>query len=98
MLGEMASAEEAFRFGLINRIVSDGQAEEEAWKMALAIAEKSPVALKIGKRAFYEQIELPRSSAYLHVTQVMVENMLAQDAEEGIGAFLEKRKPDWRSL
>lgn len=97
LLGDMVSAQDAHRFGLINRVTDDGQAEHEAWIMARKIADKSPVALKLGKRAFYEQIELSLADAYIEVTKVMVENMLARDAEEGISAFLEKRKPEWKS-
>ena len=63
--------------------------------MAGIIAQKSMVALKTGKRAFYDQIELDLTSAYRHAAAVMVENMLARDAEEGIGAFIEKRPPSW---
>lgn len=98
LLGDMIDAEDAHRFGLVNRVTDNGQAEQEAWNMARKIAEKSPVALKFGKRAFYVQIGLPLTDAYLNVTEVMVENMLARDAEEGIGAFLEKRKPEWPSI
>jgi Enoyl-CoA hydratase/carnithine racemase len=94
-LGEMFSASDAHRFGLINRVVADGQAEFEALRMARIIAEKSPVALKVGKKAFYDQLEMTQSEAYRHVSEIMVENMLAQDAEEGFEAFLNKRTPQW---
>jgi enoyl-CoA hydratase/carnithine racemase len=67
----------------------------EARRMAELIAARSPLTLKIGKRAFYEQLEMGLSDAYRHASEVMVENMLARDAAEGIGAFLEKRAPDW---
>jgi enoyl-CoA hydratase/carnithine racemase len=63
--------------------------------MAAAIAAKSPLVLKIGKHAFYEQLEMGLADAYDHATRVMVENMLARDAEEGINAFVEKRAPTW---
>lgn len=95
VLGEMFGAEDAYRFGLINRIVSDGQAEIEALNLAHTIAGKSPVALKIGKKAFHEQLEMPQEAAYRYVTQIMTENMMAQDAEEGINAFIKKRPPQW---
>jgi enoyl-CoA hydratase/carnithine racemase len=67
----------------------------EAGRMAAMIAAKSPLTLKIGKRAFYEQLEMGLSDAYRHACEVMVENMLARDAEEGIGAFIDKREPRW---
>jgi enoyl-CoA hydratase/carnithine racemase len=96
LLGETVSAADAYRFGLVNRVVPAGEAETEALRMAEAIAQKSPLTLKIGKRAFYEQLEMGLSDAYDHAARVMVENMLAQDAEEGIGAFIEKREPQWQ--
>jgi len=95
LLGDMASAAEAHRFGLVNRVVPAGGALAEARRMAAQIASKSPVALKVGKRAFYEQAEMGLSQAYDHTAAAMVENMLARDAEEGIGAFMEKRPPVW---
>jgi enoyl-CoA hydratase/carnithine racemase len=96
LLGEMIGAERAAEMGLVNRIVARGEAVAEATGMARTIAQKSMVALKIGKRAFYDQLELDLTSAYRHAAAVMVENMLVQDAEEGIGAFLEKRRPNWQ--
>jgi len=64
-------------------------------RLAAIIASKSPATVKIGKRAFYEQREMGLKAAYDHASAVMVENMLARDAEEGIGAFVEKRAPVW---
>ncbi len=95
LLGEMVGAEEAHRFGLVNRVVPAGTAEAEARRLGAVIVSKSPHILKIGKRAFYEQIEMGLPQAYDYATRVMVENMLARDAEEGIGAFVEKREPVW---
>ncbi|CAA9312519.1 MAG: Enoyl-CoA hydratase [uncultured Microvirga sp.] len=95
LLGETIGAEEAHRFGLVNRVVAMGEAEGEAQRLAGVIASKSPLALKIGKRAFYEQAEMGLSDAYRHASAAMVENMLARDAEEGIGALMEKRTPAW---
>jgi enoyl-CoA hydratase/carnithine racemase len=95
LTGEMIGADDAFRFGLVNRVVDEGEAGREARRMAEIIASKSALTLKIGKRAFYEQAEMPLAAAYDHATRVMVENMLARDAEEGIGAFVEKRQPVW---
>ncbi|SEG72311.1 enoyl-CoA hydratase [Bosea lathyri] len=96
LLGEMVPAEEAARMGLVNRVVAAGQALAEAQRLAAVIASKSPATVKIGKRAFYEQREMGLAAAYDHAAAVMVENMLARDAEEGIGAFMEKRAPVWR--
>jgi enoyl-CoA hydratase/carnithine racemase len=95
LLGEMVSATEAHRLGLVNRVVPPGQALAEAEKLAGRIAEKSTYTVKIGKRAFYDQIDMTLSQAYDHASAVMVENMLAHDAEEGIAAFIEKRPPQW---
>jgi len=95
LLGDMVGADDAYRLGLVNRVVPAGGALEAARAMAATIASKSPATLRIGKSAFYEQAEMPLSAAYDHATSVMVENMLARDAEEGIGAFMEKREPLW---
>ena len=95
LLGDMVSADDAVRMGLVNRVVEAGSALAEATRLAAIIASKSPATVKTGKRAFYEQREMTMADAYTHATAVMVENMLARDAEEGIGAFLEKREPTW---
>ncbi len=95
LLGEMVPADEAARMGLVNRVVPTGDALAEAQRLAAVIASKSPATVKIGKRAFYEQREMGLRTAYDHASAVMVENMLAHDAEEGIGAFVEKRAPVW---
>ncbi len=96
LLGEMVPAQEAARIGLVNRVVPAGEALAEAKRLAAIIASKSAATVKVGKRAFYEQREMTLKAAYDHASAVMVENMLARDAEEGIGAFMEKRQPDWR--
>jgi enoyl-CoA hydratase/carnithine racemase len=96
LLGEMVPADAAARMGLVNRVVPAGDALAAAQAMAALIASKSPATVTIGKRAFYEQREMPLAEAYTHATRVMVENMLARDAEEGIGAFMEKRDPNWQ--
>ena len=95
LLGDMIGAGEAHRFALVNRVVPTGAAEAEARRMATIIAAKSPLTVKIGKRAFTEQLEMGLTEAYEHASRVMVENMLARDAEEGIGAFMGKRDPVW---
>lgn len=95
LLGEMVPADEAARMGLVNRVVAAGSALAEAKRLAGVIASKSTATIRIGKRAFYEQREMDLAEAYDHASAVMVENMLARDAEEGIGAFVEKRAPVW---
>ncbi len=95
LLGEMAPAAKAQQLGLVNRVVPDAQVFGAAMEIAQKIAAKSPLTLAIGKKAFYRQIEMPLAEAYSYAADVMVENMLVRDAEEGIGAFLEKRKPEW---
>ena len=95
LLGEMVEADHAARIGLVNRTVPAGDALKEAQAMAAIIASKAPAVLKIGKRAFYDQLERPLVEAYAEASRVMVENMLARDAEEGIAAFIEKRNPIW---
>jgi len=95
LLGEMISAEEAVDFGLINRVSASGKVFDDAYDMARAIAQKSPVTVAIGKEAFYRQVEMGLSDAYDYAADVMVMNMLTRDAEEGIGAFVEKRAPVW---
>lgn len=95
LLGETVRAQDALRIGLINHVVTEGDALPHAEVMARMIASKSPLTISIGKRAFYEQAEMKLSEAYRYASEVMVENMLARDAEEGINAFIEKRDPQW---
>ena len=95
LLGEMLDASAAKNFGLVNRVVAVGEARTEALTMAQIIAAKSPVTVAIGKQAFYAQLEQPLADAYADAAAVMVRNMLERDAAEGIGAFLEKRPPEW---
>ena len=95
LTGEMISAEDAARIGLVNQVVPAGTEREEALKLAAKITAKSPLTVKIGKEAFYRQLEMPLAEAYRYTSDVMVENMLARDAEEGITAFIEKRDPKW---
>jgi enoyl-CoA hydratase/carnithine racemase len=95
LTGDMISAEDAYRVGLVNRVVPPGAAREEALKLARKIAAKSAAVVKLGKQAFYRQLEMGIADAYEHATEVMVQNMMARDAEEGIAAFVEKRQPTW---
>ena len=95
LTGEIIDASIAREFGLINRVVPADYLAQVTAKYAETIASKSPLTLKIGKEAFYAQAEMSLADAYRHCAQVMVENMLARDAEEGIGAFIEKRTPEW---
>ena len=93
--GRFIPAAEAESLGLVNRVVAPDQLAREARALALAVAEKLGAAVQIGKRAFYDQIQMPLDQAYDYTGAVMVENMLYRDTIEGISAFIEKRSPDW---
>jgi enoyl-CoA hydratase/carnithine racemase len=96
LLGEFLPAARVAEMGLVNRVVSLDALEDTAMEMARIVADKSPAAVKIGKRAFYEQAEMPLDEAYAFAGRVMAENMMARDADAGIGAFVEKRSmPKW---
>jgi len=95
LTGEMISADAAQRIGLINRVVAPEALEAETMKLAQLIATKPHGTLKIGKEAFYRQLEMGLAEAYDYASRVMTENMLAAEAAEGIGAFVEKREPKW---
>ncbi len=95
LTGEPITAEDARRIGLVNQVVSPGNERDEAIALARRIASKSGMTVRLGKEAFYRQIEMGLSDAYRLASQVMVENMMRDDAAEGIGAFLEKRTPEW---
>jgi enoyl-CoA hydratase/carnithine racemase len=95
LTGDLIDAEDARSIGLVNRVVPAGTEREAALALARRIASKSALTLKIGKEAFYRQLEMPLADAYRYASEVMVENMLARDAAEGIGAFIEKREPNW---
>ncbi len=96
LTGEPIDASAAREIGLINRVVPKDYLHQVVDKYAATIASKSPLTLKIGKEAFYAQAQMPLNEAYDYAARVMVENMLARDAEEGIGAFLDKRHPQWK--
>ncbi len=93
--GEFIDATRAREIGLVNRVVPPEALEEETLALARLVASKLGAAVRIGKRAFYDQARLSLPEAYAHTAAVMVENMLLRDTDEGISAFLEKRKPDW---
>jgi enoyl-CoA hydratase/carnithine racemase len=95
LLGDMVGAAEAKELGLVNRVVPPDEMVNAAVELGRRVAEKPKVTLKIGKEAFYRQLEMPLDEAYAYASTVMVENMLHAEAEEGIGAFLEKRQPSW---
>lgn len=95
LTGRMVEADRAAAMGLVNRVVPAGEELNEAISLAKEIASKSSYTLKIGKQAFYQQAEMGLSAAYSFASEVMTENMMARDAEEGICAFIDKRKPTW---
>ena len=95
--GEPIKANYAKEIGLINDYFSKSKLNSETMKIAKKIASKSNLTIKIGKQAFYKQLEMPLRKAYSYTSQMMTYNMMAMDAKEGISAFLEKRKPKWRN-
>lgn len=97
LTGEPVSADEAARRGLINRAVPADRLAGEVWSLAERIAAASAFVVGVGKQAFYRQLEMPQPSAYAYAQEVMALNALAADAQEGMGAFLEKRPPTWRN-
>jgi enoyl-CoA hydratase/carnithine racemase len=97
LTGEMIDAATALEFGLVNRVVPSESLMDSVNALAAIIAAKSREAVKLGKRAVYDQAGLSLADAYRCASRVMVENMLAADAEEGIGAFFEKREPKWQA-
>ena len=96
LTGDIISAQEAHRMGLINRVTSHNELKAVTLELAQKIASKSAAAIKIGKQAFNRQAEMPVSEAYSYMTQIMADNLLDADAHEGIGAFIQKRKPKWQ--
>ena len=94
--GRPISAEEAERYGLVNRVVPPEKLAEETLNLAKHIAQASPLTLALGKQSFYRQIEAEESGAYEYAKEMMALNALAEDAREGISAFLEKRPPKWQ--
>ena len=97
LTGEPIKADYAKQIGLINNCYSKNNLDKEVLKIAKLIASKSNLTIKIGKEAFYKQLELPLRKAYSYTSKMMTMNMMAMDAREGISAFLEKRKPVWKN-
>ena len=96
LTGEPIKASFAKDIGLINDYYSKSKLDKEVLKIAKTIASKSNLTIKIGKQAFYKQLEMPLRKAYSYTSKMMTLNMMAMDAHEGISAFLEKRKPKWK--
>ena len=97
LTGDMIDAIKAKEIGLINHNVSEKEVKNETLNLAKKIASKSSLTVSIGKEAFYKQSELNLSEAYKYTSQVMADNMLKEDAKEGIGAFFQKRSPKWKN-
>src|SRR3984957_8097213 len=93
--GQPIDAQTAAAWGLVNRVVADSELVAQTRQFAMLIADASPLTVAIGKHAFYAQIDLNQAGAYDYTKEVMSQNAMAADAQEGIGAFLEKRKPVW---
>ena len=96
LTGEPVPAPRARDIGLVNHVVSAGAERDAAIALAQKVALKSAYTVKLGKTAFYRQAEMSLAEAYRYAAEVMTENMMARDAEEGIGAFIEKREPKWQ--
>jgi enoyl-CoA hydratase/carnithine racemase len=96
LTGDFVPADEALRIGLVNKVVPAGELDTAAENLAKKIAEASPLVVGVGKNAFYRQLEMPTEGAYGYTKEVMSFNATFADAQEGICAFLEKRKPQWK--
>jgi enoyl-CoA hydratase/carnithine racemase len=96
LTGEPVDGATAQSLGLVNRVVPPGTERDAAIALAQKVALKSAYTVKLGKEAFYRQVEMNLADAYRYAAEVMTENMMARDAEEGIGAFIEKREPKWQ--
>lgn len=96
MTGRLISAQEAKENGLLNKVVEESELENSVMEMAASICEASPLTLAIGKSAFYDQLEMDLSKAYQYATNVITLNLMAEDAQEGIACFLQKKKPVWK--
>jgi len=96
LTGDFISAEEALAQGLVNRVVPAEELDAETLELAEKIAEASPLVIGVGKQAFYRQVEMPVEQAYAYTKEIMAFNASFADAQEGMCAFLEKRKPEWK--
>ena len=96
LTGDMVAAPDAVGVGLVNKAVPDDALDGETMALAAKVASKSGLVLKTGKEAFYRQIDMPLAEAYAYCAEVMTDNMAFDDADEGIAAFIEKRKPVWK--
>jgi len=94
--GRLMSAEQALAAGVINQVVSASQLDGEVFALASQVAAKPANVLALGKQAFYNQLEMPIKEAYAYTSKVITDNILMDEAKEGIAAFIEKRKPDWK--
>ena len=97
LLGDLIDATEAKRFGLINDVFGPEELHEKVMEVAKVICSKSPYVLKMGKETFYKQLDMDLEEAYEYATERMIQNLKAEDAKEGIDAFINKRKPDWKN-
>ncbi len=95
--GEFVDAARGRELGLVNRVVPPDRLEDETMALAQTVAGKLTAAVRIGKRAFHDQLGLPLAEAYRRTGAAMTQNMLLRDTDEGIGAFIEKRAPDWQA-
>ena len=96
LTGELISSDKAAKIGLINDVIEINELKDFVLDRAQKISKKSSVTLKIGKEAFYKQLDMKLSDAYDYASKVMVQNMLKLDAKEGIDAFIDKREPNWK--
>ena len=95
LTGELVDARRAADWGLVNHVVPASDLPAATRKLAAQVAEASPLAVVLGKQAYYAQIDLDQTKAYAYAKEVIANNALAADAQEGISAFLEKRAPRW---
>src|SRR5439155_6159921 len=97
LTGKPISARRALELGLVNRVVPAAQLDDAVRELTDALLPASPLTVRLGKRAFYEQLALDEATAYERATDVMTDNALCRDAQEGMSAFLEKRRPVWKN-
>ncbi len=97
LTGDPIDAKYAKEIGLINDHYPNSELESEILKLAKKIASKSNLTIKIGKKGFYKQLEMPLRKAYKYTSKIMAKNMMTYDAKEGISAFIEKRSPSWKN-